>query len=222
MKKFDKIFPVVILSTLLFHLLLVNGRLLFWIINLENWDDTIENIFTGIFAFSYSAATIYVIAQKKIINVTIDISIKLLFAIFDGFAVWLWYNVNLNPDLKVKYAAIFFAAFTVLITLGVGLVRMKKTKQTSNFEKLSEENELLKNKIKELNSNIESFDKENYKLFQLGYLLYIKSRFNKNKTDENKLSIAKKFENIISKQFNNIDIDTLTVSKYKDISKQFF
>ena len=183
-----KQFRIIILAMLALHLLAVNTNLL---INLTTYFKTDQKLFqislAILFSFSYSLGTVYTLNRKGFVW------LKILFALLDGIAVAIWYNSTLSGEKYVYMVSGFYAVYTVMIALGVGIRdRVKK----SNFDSL---------KYKHID------------LYIYGYSQYLKWRFRKSKKDEH-LSIANDFELLL----NNfeLDFDTETVTNLNVIKDE--
>jgi len=225
-----KHFSIIILISLLFHLLISNTRLIFWAANFETVNDLIENIANAIFAFCYSAATIYVIAQNKIFEKrSNDFLLKFCFAIFDGLVIFLWYNTLIEETKRIEYVSILYSFFTILVTLGVGFVR-QKTKKVNNSSKyeIDKLNSLIKvknNQLIELTekynelqkvTNSNKYNDKECQIYKIAYYYYIKGRFNKTK-DGNRKQIAQIIETYLQENdYINFDFDTWTLEHFKD------
>ena len=173
-------FRIIILGVLALHLLAVNTNLL---INLTTYfkteQKTFQIVLAVLFSLSYSLGNIYTLNRKGIIW------LKILFSILDGFAVYLWYNSTLKGDQYIYIVSGFYAIYTIMIALGVG-IRDKVKKDNSRVTKL-----------------------KHIDLYIYGYSKYLKWKFRKNKSDE-LLTIANDFELLLNNFELDFDKDTIT------------
>jgi hypothetical protein len=180
-----KKFRIIILSFLALHLLAVNTNLL---INLTTYFKSEQKVFqialAIFFSISYSLGTIYTLNRRGFVW------LKVLFALLDGAAILLWYNSAIKGQDYVLFTSSFYAVYTIMIALGVG-IRDKVRKSDTEVQK-----------------------SKFLPLFIYGYLMYSKSKFRKSK-DEQLLSIADAFE-LLSSKFK-LDFDDDTVSNFKEL-----
>lgn len=127
MKK--KKYLVIIMSFLAIHLIYSNASLLIdlhKIIKDVSELTKMEYALRLVFAFSYSIITVLIIAiyPSKII---------LLFtSLFDGFAVYLKYNVNQNDFVLI--ASLYFGLYTMLIVIISGIVVSRGNANSENID----------------------------------------------------------------------------------------
>lgn len=180
-----KYFRILILAMLALHLLAVNTNLL---INLTTYFKSDQKEFqialAILFSFSYSLGTVYTLNRKGFVW------LKVMFALIDGLAVAIWYNSAIKGMEYVYLVSSFYAVYTIMIALGVG-IRDKVT-----------------------NSNLNGLKHKHIDLYIYGYTLYCKSKFRKSKNSE-LLSIANDFELLLSNF--ELDVDKETVTNFKEI-----
>ena len=173
-------FKVVILSCVAVHLFAVNSNLLANLTVYFKVDNRNLQIFLTIF-FSgmYSLGTVYSLNRSPLVW------LKVVFAIFDGIAVKLWYDTTITGNIYIELVSTFYATYTVLVALGVGI----KAKPREN-------------------KTVEVSDKPEFlSLYIYGYAMYVKWLYNKSKS-ENKLDIAKKCEEFVNEFDNTLDPET--------------
>ena len=170
------------------HLLAVNTNLL---INLTTYFKADQKAFqislALLFSVSYSLGTVYTLNRHGFVW------LKILFALLDGAAVILWYNSEIQGNKYIYLVSSFYAFYTIMIALGVGL----------------------RDKVKD--SNSQGLKSKFLSLYIYGYVLYCKGKFRKSK-DDKLLSIANDFELLLSNF--ELDIDKETVTNLEAISKE--
>lgn len=169
------------------HLLAVNTNLL---INLTTYfksgDRNFQIGLAIMFSISYSLGTVYTLNRRGFVW------LKVLFALLDGLAVAIWYNSTISDQKYVYLVSSFYAVYTIMIALGVGIRDKVKSDPVGKKSKF-------------------------FKLFVYGYLMYSKSKFRKSKNEE-LLAIANDFE-LLSSNFD-IDLDYDTVTNLNEIKEE--
>lgn len=183
-----KNFRVFILITLALHLLVINTNLL---INLTTYfksdQQNVQIALATLFSISYSLGNIYTLNRKGFVW------LKVLFSLMDGLATVLWYNSTLQGVEYVYLVSSFYAVYTIMIALGVGI------------------------RDKVIKSDLGALKYKHIDLYIYCYILYCKSKFRKSNKDE-LLTIANDFELLLSNY--SLDVDKETVTNLNDIKKE--
>ncbi|MCT4588346.1 MAG: hypothetical protein N4A71_11025 [Carboxylicivirga sp.] len=127
------------------------------LLHLAGNKETIHQVFAIVGAIAFSIVTIIIMQQSHLKWQ------KVAFPIFDAALVFLGFNLDLHPDLRI-YMTIFMAIFAGLIMYSLGLIeyRSGETKETKEiaYQKnranlLGKELESFKSKLKQRESKIE-------------------------------------------------------------------
>lgn len=171
------------------HLLVINTNLL---MNLTTYfkadqNELLQISLAVLFSIMYSFGTVYTLDRPG------AVLLKVFFALLDGVAVGLWYNSTLRGVNFVWFVSSFYVVYTISVALGVGI---KPKTNKSKFE-----------------SNKSKFEK----LFACGFLLYMKGKLRKSKSDE-LLAIANDFELLLGNF--DLDLDYETVTNLFEVNKE--
>jgi len=111
----------ILMAFLVLHLVYSNSDLLITVAEmvLGSKLNGLQTVLRYAFAFSYSIITVIIMYLYPRFWLILTLSI------FDGFAVYLKYNVNQAYFITVT--AVYFGLYTMLIVIAVGLVRIKDT-----------------------------------------------------------------------------------------------
>jgi len=148
MKKIEEFLTIgIIILGLAIHLFTVHSKLLYHlnpdkIIELLEYKLTLDLFsvkyrVSTISAITYSLITAFILWKfAKYFKLFIIVTVS--FAILDGLGVFVYYNINIEKELFILSGSVYYALYTALIIVSIGLYRMYNTKNNKENERIND------------------------------------------------------------------------------------